>query len=93
MKLALESSRSLLHQYAQEQIHAFTRGLYDEITFLQLIIFHTFGFYFIYLINLSWIFFMRVLAIAFRLILWSWNCNWRKENAASSIFGCDYCTA
>ena len=37
---------------------------------------------------------MRVLAIAFRLIvLWSWNCNWRKENAASSIFGCNYCTA
>ena len=23
----------------------------------------------------------------------SWNCNWRKENAAASIFGCDYCTA
>ena len=36
---------------------------------------------------------MRVLAIAFSLILWSWNCNWRKENAASSIFGCNYCTA
>ena len=38
---------------------------------------------------------MRVLAIAFSLILWStsWNCNWRKENSASSIFGCNYCTA
>ena len=79
-----------LHQYAQEQIDAFTR---DEITFLQLIIFHTFGFYFVYLMNLSWIFFMRVLAIAFSLILWSCNCNWRKENSASSIFGCNYCTA
>ena len=37
---------------------------------------------------------MPVLVVAFRfIVLRSWNCNWRKENAAASIFGCDYCTA
>ena len=64
--------------------------MYDEITFLQLVIFHTFGFYFVYSIN----FILDFLdASAGYCISLSWNCNWRKENAAASIFGCDYCTA
>ena len=55
-----------------------------------LVIFQTFGFYFVYSIN----FILDFLdASAGYCISLSWNCNWRKENSASSIFGCNYCTA
>ena len=50
MKLALESSIFGVAD-AQEQVDGFTRGLYDKIAFLKLVIFHTFGFYFVYSIN------------------------------------------
>ena len=61
---------------------------------MQLVTFHTFNLYFIYLIHFILIFSMQVLAIAFRfIVLRCWNCNWRKEIAAYSIFGYDYRTA
>ena len=83
MKLALESSKIWRYKLVLS-------GPYDEITFLQLVIFHAFGFYLFYLIN-SLLEFLD--ASAGYCISLSWNCNWRKENAAASIFGWDYCTA
>ena len=67
-------------------------ALESSITFFALVLFHTFGFYFVYSINFI-LDFLDASAVYCISLSWNCNCNWRKENAAASIFGCDYCTA